>query len=236
MAADLPIVLVPGLGSSVRNHLPILPTLWRHGSVFVANQTRDDTIAAMAARVLSEAPAKFSLIGHSLGGYIVLEMIRQQPDRIARLALLNTSARPDTPAARAVRNERIAETRAGRYAEVRSASFPQSVHPDRVNDPQLIEMSRLTAEDSGPEAYVRQQTAIIARIDQRPHLKDIRVPTLVLSGDRDMLISNEFSKEMAAMIPGAVLVIVPNCGHLAPVEQPEATSAALDAWLLLQPL
>ena len=210
MAADLPIVLVPGLGSSVRNHLAILPTLWRHGSVFVANQTRDETIAAMAARVLSEAPAKFSLIGHSLGGYIVLEMIRQAPDRIVRLALLNTSARPDTPEATAVRNERVAETRAGRYAEMQAKNFPLSVHPDRVNDPQLIEMSRLTREDSGPEAFIRQQTAIIARKDSRPYLKDIRVPTLVLSGDRDMLISNEFSKEMAAMIPGAKLVIVPN--------------------------
>lgn len=231
MAADLPIVLVPGLGSSVRNHLAILPTLWRHGSVFVANQTRDETIAAMAARVLSEAPAKFSLIGHSLGGYIVLEMIRQAPDRIVRLALLNTSARPDTPEATAVRNERVAETRAGRYAEMQAKNFPLSVHPDRVNDPQLIEMSRLTREDSGPEAFIRQQTAIIARKDSRPYLKDIRVPTLVLSGDRDMLISNEFSKEMAAMIPGAKLVIVPNCGHLAPAEQPEATAAALDEWL-----
>ena len=87
MPADLPIVLVPGLGSSVRTHLPILPTLWRHGSLFVANQTRDDTIAAMAARVLSEAPPKFSLIGHSLGGYIVLEMIRQQPNRIVKCEL-----------------------------------------------------------------------------------------------------------------------------------------------------
>src|SRR5687768_13030956 len=117
MPADLPIVLVPGLGSSVRNHLAILPTLWRHGSVFVANQTRDTTILAMARRVLNEAPEKFSLIGHSLGGYIVLEMVRLAPERIVRLALLNTSARPDTPASRAVRNERIAETKAGRYAE-----------------------------------------------------------------------------------------------------------------------
>jgi pimeloyl-ACP methyl ester carboxylesterase len=209
MPADLPIVLVPGLGSSVRTHLPILPALWRHGSVFVANQTRDDTIEAMAARVLSEAPERFSLIGHSLGGYIVLEMIRQAPERVARLALLNTSARLDTSEATALRHARIAETKAGRYAEMQAKNFPLSV----------------------PDAFIRQQTAIMARIDQRPHLKDIRVPTLVLSGDQDRLISNEYSKEMASLIPGATLVIVPNCGHLAPLEQPEATSAALDAWL-----
>lgn len=231
MPADLPIVLVPGLGSSVRTHLPILPTLWRHGSVFVANQTRDDTIAAMAARVLSEAPKKFSLIGHSLGGYIVLEMIRQQPERIVRLALLNTSARPDTPDATALRNERIAETKAGRYAEMQAKNFPLTVHPDRVNDPELIATSQLTREDAGPDAFIRQQIAIIARIDSRPHLKDIRVPTLVLSGDKDMLISNEFSREMADMIPNAKLVIVPDCGHLAPLERPEAVSAALEEWL-----
>jgi pimeloyl-ACP methyl ester carboxylesterase len=181
--------------------------------------------------VLSEAPEKFSLIGHSLGGYIVLEMIRQQPERIVRLALLNTSARPDTAEATKLRNERVAEARAGRYMEMQAANFPQSVHPDRVNDSHLIETSKLTREDSGADAFIRQQAAIIARIDQRPHLKDIRVPTLVLSGDKDLLISNEFSKEMASMIPGAKLVIVPECGHLAPLERPEATSAALDAWL-----
>jgi pimeloyl-ACP methyl ester carboxylesterase len=100
-----------------------------------------------------------------------------------------------------------------------------------VHDAALIEMSRLTREDSGPEAYIRQQVAIIARVDSRPSLKDIRVPTLVLSGDKDMLISNELSREMAGMIAGAKLVIVPNCGHLAPAEQPEAVSAALDEWL-----
>lgn len=228
---DLPIVLVPGLGSSVRNHLAILPTLWRHGSVMVINQTRDETIEAMAARALSEAPPKFALIGHSLGGYIVLEMIRQAPERIARLALLNTSARLDTPETTTLRLHRIAETKAGRYAEMQAANFPISVHPSRSEDPELIEMSRLTREDAGPDAFLRQQTAIMARKDSRPFLKDIRVPTLVLSGDQDRTISNELSKEMADLIPGARLVIVPRCGHLAPAEQPEEVSEALEEWL-----
>jgi pimeloyl-ACP methyl ester carboxylesterase len=231
MPDQSPIVLVPGLGSSVRNHLAILPTLWRHGSVFVANQTRDDTIEAMAARALSEAPPKFSLIGHSLGGYIVLEMIRQAPDRVLRLALLNTSARLDTPESIAVRKERVAMANAGKYAEMQAANFPTSVHPSRENDVALIEMSKLTREDAGADSFIRQQAAIMVRKDSRPFLKDIRVPTLVLSGDKDRLISNEYSKEMADMIPGATLVIVPECGHLAPAERPEAVSAALDAWL-----
>ena len=172
MAESRPIVVVPCLGSSARTHIDILPGLWRHGPVSVANHTRDDTIAGMARRALEEAPAgPFALIGHSLGGYIVLEMIRREPHRIVRLALLNTSARPDRPEATKLRNERVAETKAGRYAEVRAASFPLSVHPDRVNDAALKEMSRLTGEDSGPEAFIRPQAAIIARIDSRPYAR-----------------------------------------------------------------
>ena len=118
MPEAVPIVLVPGLASSVRLHLDILPTLWRHGSVFVANHTRDDTIAAMAKRALDEAPpGPFALIGHSLGGYIVLDMMRQQPQRIIKLMLMNTQARLDPPEvtarrkagmARGVRNSRKA--------------------------------------------------------------------------------------------------------------------------------
>lgn len=138
---------------------------------------------------------------------------------------------PGRAEATALRDERIAEAKAGRYAEMQAANFPQLVHPRRVRDRALIEMMEQTREESGPDAYIRQQIAIIARIDSRPFLKHIRVPTLVLSGDKDMLISNELSREMAAMIPGATLVIVPSCGHLAPAEQPEAVSAALDAWL-----
>src|SRR5579864_5246792 len=98
VAEPIPIVLVPGLGSSARTHLDILPALWRHGPVTVANHTRDETIAGMASRVLDEAPAgRFALIGHSLGGYIALEIMRQAPQRVAKLMLMNTQARIDPP-------------------------------------------------------------------------------------------------------------------------------------------
>jgi pimeloyl-ACP methyl ester carboxylesterase len=125
----------------------------------------------------------------------------------------------------------MAHAKAGRYAEVRAAVFPMSVHSSRVHDHELLEMARLTGEDAGPDVYIRQQVAVIARKDSRPFLAQITVPTLVLSGDQDQIISNELSNEMAAMIPGAKLVIVPDCGHLAPAEQPELVGAALDHWL-----
>jgi pimeloyl-ACP methyl ester carboxylesterase len=232
LAESSPIVLVPGLGSSLRTHLDILPALWRHGPVTVVNHIRDETIEAIAARALAEAPAApFSLIGHSLGGYIVLEMMRQAPQRVKRLMLMNTQARTDPPEVTERRKATIAMIQQGRFKEATEANFPMLVHPSRANDAVLREQVWLGQCDGGPEIYARHMVAIMARRDSRPYLKDIKVPTLVLSGDQDLLISNEYSREMADAIPGAELVIVPQCGHMAQMEQPAAVIAAIGRWL-----
>jgi pimeloyl-ACP methyl ester carboxylesterase len=233
LAESSPIVLVPGLGSSLRTHLDILPALWRHGTVSVANHIRDETIEAIASRALAEAPvAAFSLIGHSLGGYIVLEMMRQAPRRVKRLMLMNTQARTDPPEVTERRKATIAMIRQGCFEEAMDANFPMLVHPSRAKDAALREQVRLSQREVGPEIYARQMGAIMARKDSRPWLGEISVPTLVLSGDQDLLISNEFSREMAGAIPGAVLEIVPQCGHMAPMEQPAAVIAAIGRWLV----
>ncbi len=232
MAESRPIVLVPGLGSSARTHLDILPGLWRHGPVIVANHARDDTIAGMAKRVLEEAPpGPFALIGHSLGGYITLEMMRQQPQRVTKLLLMNTQARLDPPEVTQRRLATIAMIRQGQFEEAMEANFPMLVHPSRVDDETLKERMRLTRQDTGPEVYLRHQAAIMSRIDSRPYLKDIRVPTLVVTGDADRLISNEYSREMAELIPRAKLEILAQCGHLSPIEQPDALVEVMDEWL-----
>jgi pimeloyl-ACP methyl ester carboxylesterase len=230
MIEKMPIVLIPGLASSLRSHVPILAALWRHGSVMVANQTQDDTIAAMAARVLREAPPSFALIGHSLGGYIALEIMRQAPHRVTRLALMNTQARTDPPEVTERRKAQLAASASGDFMEAMNAFFALLVHPSHSDDPELREELRLACLDVGAEAFRRQQLAIMGRIDSRPHLPKIAVPTLVLSSDEDRLISNKFSREMADLIPKAILVIVPCCGHMAPLEQPEEVIAALDDW------
>lgn len=226
-----PIVFVPGVVSSLRSHLPILPGLWRHGSVTVANQTQDDSIAAMAARVLREAPPTFALLGHSLGGYVALDIMRQAPERVTRLALLNTQARTDPPDVTERRKSQLAASAAGNFEQVMAAYFALLVHPSRRDDAHLQTEFRLSTQEAGGAAtFRRQQTAVMARIDQRPHLPAIKVPTLVLSSDEDRLISNAYSQEMADLIPKATLVIVPRAGHMAPIEQPEAVTAALDTW------
>jgi pimeloyl-ACP methyl ester carboxylesterase len=227
----LPIVLVPGLLTSPRLYANQLPALWQHGPVTIADPTRDDTMAAIAGRVLANAPPRFALVGLSMGGYIGFEILRQAPDRVVRLALLDTSARPDTPELTQRRQAQIALTRGGRFAEIADQLLPLLIHPSRLDDPAARELVRLMADETGPEAFIRQQQAIIGRVDSRPGLGAIGCPTLVLVGDSDRLTPPELSAEIAAGIPGARLVVVAGSGHLSPLDQPEQVTKALLEWL-----
>ena len=231
MDQTTPIVLVPGLASSARIYAPVIPALWRFGPVMVANHIRDDSMADIAARVLREAPPRFALAGHSMGGYIALEIMRQAPERVVKLALINTQARPDTPEATARRRGLMERARRGELRAIREESFPELVHPSRRDDADILKLVHAQDEDVGVDGYLRQQTAIIARVDSRPSLSAITCPTLVLTGDSDNTIPNAFSKEMAEAIAGARLVILDRCGHLPQAEQPEATVRALTGWL-----
>jgi pimeloyl-ACP methyl ester carboxylesterase len=231
MDNTMPILLVPGLAESPRIYAPVAPALWRLGPVTVANHIRDDNIGAIARRILAEAPPRFALAGHSMGGYIAFEIMRQAPQRVAKLALINTQARPDTPEATARRRGQIARAQAGDYHAVLDELFTGFVHPSRRNETSLHKLVHDMGDDIGPEAFVRQQTAVIGRADSRPSLAWIRCPTLVLSGDQDNTIPNSLSVEMADGIHHAKLIILPSCGHLPQVEQPQATADALVEWL-----
>jgi pimeloyl-ACP methyl ester carboxylesterase len=147
------------------------------------------------------------------------------------LALLDTSARPDTPAQTALRRQRIAKTKSGRFIEMVAEAFPNSVHPSRHQDEALRAINRAMAEDIGPEAYLRQQAAIMARIDSRPTLAAIHCPTLVVVGDSDALTPPEQAAEMAQGIAGARLVTIAECGHVSTLERPQPVTVALVEWL-----
>ncbi len=231
MNGIMPLVLIPGLASSYRIYAPVIPQLWRSRPVMVANHLRDDSMAAIARRILDEAPPVFALAGHSMGGYIAFEIMRQAPERVARLALLNTSARPDTSEASERRRAQMQLARAGKLHDVLDTIFPSFVHPSRVSDAALRSLVHEMGDDVGVEGFINNQTAIIARPNSRPSLGEIRCPTLVLSGDQDMLLPNQLSKEIAQGIAGSRLTIVPDCGHLSQPEQPQAVVEALTGWL-----
>ncbi|WP_316168648.1 MULTISPECIES: alpha/beta fold hydrolase [unclassified Bradyrhizobium] len=231
MTETLPIVLVPGLICSPRIYAPLVPALWRHGPVMIANHIRDDSMGAIARRILSEAPPRFALAGHSMGGYIAFEIMRQAPERVAKLALINTQARPDAPEAGARRRTMITRAREGEYHAIVDGLAVNFVHPSRREDARLRRLVRDMADDVGVDGFVRQQTAMIAQPDSRPTLTAIRCPTLVLTSDTDDMIPNSLSTEMADEIAGSWLVVLDNCGHLPQLEQPEETAQALVEWL-----
>lgn len=231
MAETLPLVLVPGLISSPRIYAPVIPALWRLGPVMVANHIRDDSMAAIARRILVEAPPRFALAGHSMGGYIAFEIMRQAPERVAKLALMSTQARPDTPEATARRRGMIERARSGQYRDVVDELFPGFVHPSRQGDASLRQIVYDMSEDVGAEAFIRQQNAVLSRPDSRPSMAWIKCPTLVLTSDTDNTVPNSLSDEMANGIPGAKLVVLADCGHLPQLEQPQACAEALVQWL-----
>ena len=233
MDNTMPILLVPGLVSSPRIFAPVVPALWRYGPVTVANHVRDDNMGAIARRILAEAPPRFALAGHSMGGYIAFEIMRQAPDRVAKLALINTQARPDTPETSERRRGQMARAKAGEFHAIVDELFPLFVHPSRHDNADLRKLVHDMGDDMGADAFVRQQTAVIGRADSRPTLAAISCPTLVLTSDEDNTIPNKLSVEIAEGIPGAKLTIIPNCGHLSQVEQPQAVAAALTEWLLV---
>lgn len=233
MDNSMPILLVPGLASSPRIYAPVIPALWRFGPVTVANHIRDDNMAVIARRILAEAPPRFALAGHSMGGYIAFEIMRQAPERVAKLALINTQARPDTAEASEKRRSSIARVREGGLHEVLDELFPLLFHPSRADDVTLRRLLHDMGNDVRAEGFINHQTAIMARSDSRPTMAAIKCPTLILTGDQDRLIPNTLSKEMAEGIAGAKLLIIPDCGHCPQSESPDVTTDALAEWLAI---
>jgi pimeloyl-ACP methyl ester carboxylesterase len=231
MNGPLPIVLVPGLNCSARLYAGQIPALWDFGPVTVADHRRDDSVGAIAAHILATAPPRFALVGLSMGGYIAFAIMREAPERVVRLALLDTSARPDTPEQSERRRGMIALAEGGRFSEVSDLLFPVFVHRNRQQDEALHAIVRTMADETGPQAFVRQQRAIMTRPDCRPQLAAIDCPTLVLVGDGDELTPPALSQEIAAGIAGSRLVTVPDCGHLSTLERPEQVNRALVEWL-----
>jgi pimeloyl-ACP methyl ester carboxylesterase len=226
----LAVALAPGLACTPDLFAPQVQALAGHAFIFVETR-RDETLAAMAARFLGTAPERFVLAGLSMGGYLALEIVRQAPSRVARLALLDTSARPDTHEATQRRRALIAAAEAGDLDAVHSALWPRLVHADRLGDAALEHLVREMLRETGAEAFVRQQRAIMGRMDSRQTLAAIACPTLVLVGAQDAITPPDMAREMTDAIQGAKLVTVRECGHLATLERPAEVSQALTDWL-----
>lgn len=230
------LILLPGLAS---NHvmwqaqLAALPATWPTHVTDV--HARCDSIEVMARTLLNEHPGELVLCGASMGGIVAMEVARQAPQRIRGLALLGTSARPETDDVRALREAAIVLFAQGRAAEVLRANVPLAFHGSRSADKTLVQCYLDFVLQAGPQQLIRQNRAIMGRRDARLHLPDLRCPVLMVCGDADQLTPIECAREITALIPHARLEILTQCGHMLTMEQPERVNTLLRDWLATLP-
>ncbi len=231
MGARTPLLLLPGLLCDAALWSHQIETLADLADIVVPDLTRDDTAAAAVRRLLASAPDEFALAGLSMGGYLAFEVLRQAPDRVTRLALLDTSARPDPSEKARMREEMMRLAEVGDFKGVTPRLLPKLVHPDRLNDAALTAAVTAMAERVGREAFLRQEHLLLTRPDSRHDLSLVHCPTVVICGRQDSLTPLADSEEMAEKIPRAALVVIEDCGHLSSMERPHAVSAVLRYWL-----
>jgi pimeloyl-ACP methyl ester carboxylesterase len=193
--------------------------------------TEHDTVEALAARVLAEAPPRFALAGLSMGGIVAMEMVRQAPHRVERLALLDTNPLAELPEVRARRAPQIEKSRAGRLEEVmREEMKPNYLAGGRGKKP-ILDLCMDMALSLGPEVFERQSRALAARPDQQETLRTYRGGALVLMGREDRLCPLDRHDLMHALLTSSRLALVDGAGHLPPLEQPAVTAREMASWL-----
>ena len=226
------LVFLPGLAADAvmwRKQLGAMPA---HVSPVVSDvHSRCASLHDMAQTLLTEHAGELILCGASMGGMLAMEVVRQAPQRVRALALLGTSARPETEAMRALREAAINLFEQGRVDEVLQANLPLAFHASRLDDKTLQQSYLDFVLRAGAQQLIRQNRAVMARADARLHLAAVACPTLVMCGDADQLTPPECSREIAQLIKGAEFVMLRECGHMLTMERPAEVNAALLRWL-----
>ncbi|MGR3436752.1 MAG: alpha/beta fold hydrolase [Shimia sp.] len=225
-----PVVFLPGMMCDARLFAPQMDALSATRPVMFV-PALGERIERMAQHVLEVAPARFSLVGLSMGGIVAMEVARRAKDRLRHLALLDTNPVSETPERAAAREPQIVAAKSGRLEEVMRDEMKPAYLAETPHKTEILAMVMDMARALGPEAFVRQSRALQRRRDQQATLRRITVPTLVLCGEHDGLCPPARHEFMAQMIPGAELRIVPGAGHLPTLEAPGAVTEALRSLL-----
>ncbi|MYL71758.1 alpha/beta fold hydrolase [Halobacillus litoralis] len=236
MVHKTPLLLLPGTLCDER--------LWKHqlaslddiANMTVIDLTGATSIKELAHSVLEGAPDTFALAGLSLGGIVAMEVVRQAPERVSKIALLHSNPYAPRPEQLETWDHLEHLVEQGRFMEVfKEKLLPNLIHPNRQQDERLVSTIVSMAEKIGPEAYIRQLKAVATRSDARQNLEQLQCDTLLLTGRQDNVCPPAFHEEMEQLIPNSTLKVIDQCGHLSSLEQPEAVSGALRAWLLETP-
>jgi pimeloyl-ACP methyl ester carboxylesterase len=226
-----PLVLLPGMMCDARLFGPQIAALSGRVPLVLSPIGAHDSMAALAAEVLSDAPPYFALAGLSMGGIVAMEILRQAPTRVARLALLDTNPLAENEAVRARRGPQIARALEGGLAAVMRDEMKPNYLADGRGKEAILDLCMAMALDLGPDVFVRQSRALASRPDQQETLRGFSKPALVLMGAEDRLCGRDRHDLMHELMPKSRLSIVEGAGHLPTLEQPERTTAELLRWL-----
>lgn len=226
-----PLLLLPGMMCDARLFAPQIDAFSHQRAVMAAPLRGARKIEALAAQILERAPQRFALLGLSMGGIAAMEIIRQAPERVTRLALLDTNPRAEVQAVALNRNRQMDLVRQGELRAVMRDEMKPNYLADGPTQGAILDLCMAMAEALGPEVFIEQSLALQSRLDQTDTLQRVNVPTLILSGEEDSLCPADRHEQMHALIPGSDLVFLPGAGHLPVLEQPQATNAALARWL-----
>lgn len=227
----VPVVLITGQLLTAAVWAPQLAALGDRFAFHLADHGQDDSIAALARRLLADAPERFDLVAHAMGGFVAFEVLRTAPQRVRRLVLLSTFATADGPAQTERRMGYIRLVEEGRFADIVAERVPILLPPERRGDAALVDTIRQMALDTGAERFLAQQRAIMGRVDSRPALPAIACPVLIVWGRGDGICTEAQQQEMLALIPGARLAVIADSGHLMTLERPEAVNRLLADFL-----
>ncbi|MDC0738663.1 alpha/beta hydrolase [Cognatishimia sp. SS12] len=226
-----PLIFLPGMMCDARLFQPQIAAFSGQRPLMCYPLGAQDSMAALAADILRTAPPRFALAGLSMGGIVAMELMRQAPERIAGVALMDTNPRAETPEAKARRTPQIAAAKNGQLRQVMRDEMKPNYLADGPNLGAILDLCMAMAEDLGPEVFVRQSIALRERPDQCETLRGYGGPALVLCGRADTLCPVERHTLMHELLANSTLEIIEGAGHLPTLEQPEDTNAALGRWL-----
>jgi pimeloyl-ACP methyl ester carboxylesterase len=227
----LPLLLLPGMMCDARLFAPQVEVLSQHAPVMVGEIGGHDNMAALAQAVLADAPPVFALGGLSMGGIVAMEMIRQAPERVAKLCLMDTNPMAEVEAVKLRRAPQIAKAREGQLEHVMRDEMKPNYLTNGPHRAAILDLCMGMALGLGADAFVRQSIALRDRPDQCDTLRGVTVPTLVLCGREDSLCPIARHELMHELVGGSVLEIIEGAGHLPTLEQPQQTTAALRRWM-----
>ena len=226
-----PLLFLPGMMCDARLYSPQAAVFSSVLTLQFAGMTNAESVEALAKNILQQAPPTFALCGLSMGGIIAMEIIRQSPERVERLALLDTNPLPDAPENKAIREAQIDAVQSGNLRSVMRDEMKPRYLADGPQRESILDTCMDMALALGPEVFVRQSLALMNRPDQRETLASVTVPTLVLHGQYDKLCTQDKHEIMHELVTGSSLVQVPDAGHLPVLENPVFTNKVLKKWL-----